>query len=329
MREIIETGATTEEAIEKACAALGLTRDDVSVEILEMPVPKKFFRAAKPAKVKVTVDGEEPVVQPVKTEKSTVKKQENTIKASSQPKEEKQPVVQEAATGEKAALAVEFLQQVSADMGLSGVTVTAVKQGETTILKVDGENVGALIGRRGETMEALSYLTGLVANRSGGDYEKIGLDVAGYRSKRETDLVALAKRIGAKVAKTGRSYTLEPMNPYERRIIHSAISEMEGVKSESTGEGADRRIVISSTDPNAKNYERRPSNNRGRSNTNGRYNNNRSGGNRGPKREYNTERSHSNNVPRPRTQSAAPVAPARTSVKDDAAEIGLYGKIEL
>ena len=108
-------------------------------------------------------------------------------------------------------------------MGVTGFVVTPQQQQETLVLKVEGENLGILIGRRGETMEALSYLTGLVANRLGGDYQKVALDVAGYRSKRENDLVALAKRVGGKVAKTGRSYTMEPMNPYERRIIHSTI----------------------------------------------------------------------------------------------------------
>ena len=109
-------------------------------------------------------------------------------------------------------------------------------------------------------MESLSYLASLVANRLEGDYIKLGLDVAGYRGKRESDLTALAQRIGAKVRRTGRSFAMEPMNPYERRIIHSAISSMEGVRSESKGEGRDRRVVIYSTDPAAQNdsAERRP-----------------------------------------------------------------------
>ncbi|MFR9068589.1 MAG: protein jag [Faecalibacterium prausnitzii] len=87
-----------------------------------------------------------------------------------------------------------------------------------------------------------------MANRLEGDYIKLGLDVAGYRDKRESDLTALAQRIGAKVRQTGRSFAMEPMNPYERRIIHSAIGKMEGVRSESKGEGRDRRVVIYSTD---------------------------------------------------------------------------------
>lgn len=111
-------------------------------------------------------------------------------------------------------------------------------------------------------MESLSYLASLVANRLEGDYIKLGLDVAGYRDKRENDLTVLAQRIGNKVRKTGRSFAMEPMNPYERRIIHSAIGKMEGVRSESKGEGRDRRVVIYSTAPDAQTDntygERRP-----------------------------------------------------------------------
>ncbi|MEG2769307.1 MAG: R3H domain-containing nucleic acid-binding protein [Oscillospiraceae bacterium] len=222
-------------------------------------------------------------------------------------------------------------------MGIENVLITAVKQGESTILKVDGKNVGALIGRRGETMEALSYLTGLVANRAGGDYEKISLDVGGYRSKREQDLVELAKRIGEKVAATGRSHMLEPMNPYERRIIHSTISEMENVKSESTGEGADRRIVISCTGANAQT---------GYSTSSYRENDSHS-----PRRTYNKPQADRPFKPlRPNTNTrpvdrvprsdfnrdkkfdkpkSAEVASTRTETINDAVDVGLYGKIEL
>ncbi len=147
---------------------------------------------------------------------------------------------------------MDYLQEVIALMGVENVTFSAVQKGEATIIRLDGEKLGALIGRRGETMESLSYLASLVANRLEGDYIKLGLDVAGYRDKRESDLTALAQRIGAKVRKTGRSFAMEPMNPYERRIIHSAIGKMEGVRSESKGEGRDRRVVIYSTAPDAR-----------------------------------------------------------------------------
>ena len=247
---------------------------------------------------------------------------------------------------------MEYLREVIALMGVENVTFSAVQKGEATIIRLDGEKLGALIGRRGETMESLSYLASLVANRLEGDYIKLGLDVAGYRDKRESDLTALAQRIGTKVRKTGRSFAMEPMNPYERRIIHSAISKMEGVRSESKGEGRDRRVVIYSTAPDAQTEntygERRPRGGRGngrrpggnRSNDGYRSGNRsdrgaqsgnrggyRSGGrpaNRGPRPSGVPERTY---APR-EAENAAPVAPKRTERVDDFADFS-FGKIEL
>ena len=223
----------------------------------------------------------------------------------------------------------------------------AVQKGEATIIRLDGEKLGALIGRRGETMESLSYLASLVANRLEGDYIKLGLDVAGYRDKRESDLTALAQRIGAKVRKTGHSFAMEPMNPYERRIIHSAIGKMEGVRSESKGEGRDRRVVIYSTAPDAQTDntygERRPRGNgrRNGGNRNGGYrgnrNGDRNGGNRGGYRSgprpAGSRGGRGSSVPErtyaPRdAEDAAPVAPKRTERVDDFADFS-FGKIEI
>ena len=247
--------------------------------------------------------------------------------------------------------AVDYLREVIALMGVENVTFSAVQKGEATIIRLDGEKLGALIGRRGETMESLSYLASLVANRLEGDYIKLGLDVAGYRDKRESDLTALAQRIGAKVRKTGRSFAMEPMNPYERRIIHSAISKMEGVRSESKGEGRDRRVVIYSTAPDAQTEntygERRPRGGRGNGRRPG---GSRNGGYRGGNRSehgdhngnrggYRGSRNGAPRGPRPsgvpeRTyaprdaENAAPVAPKRTERVDDFANFS-FGKIEL
>ena len=243
----------------------------------------------------------------------------------------------------KVKAAVDYLKDVIEKMGVQDVKFSAVQKGEATIIHLDGEKMGALIGRRGETMESLSYLASLVANRLEGDYIKLGLDVAGYRDKRESDLTALAQRIGAKVRRTGRSFAMEPMNPYERRIIHSAISKMEGVRSESKGEGRDRRVVIYSTDPNAvaESANARPRGPRGGHDRNG---NGRSGGyhrggerrgdrnGRGP-RNGGGRGGYRSNVPErtytPRdAENAAPVAPKRTERVDDFADLS-FGKIEL
>ena len=381
------TGKTVDEARAKACALLGVQADDlnVSCEVLEMP-QKTGFLGLKLTPAKVCVSVEEPdapaaaPAEPVVEKKTPVQEAvkaapvaEEPAAAAAQPeaKAEEEPAAPaaEAAAEQPAAeeeepevplvieenakikAAVDYLREVIALMGVENVTFSAVQKGEATIIRLDGEKLGALIGRRGETMESLSYLASLVANRLEGDYIKLGLDVAGYRDKRESDLTALAQRIGAKVRKTGRSFAMEPMNPYERRIIHSAISKMEGVRSESKGEGRDRRVVIYSTAPDAQTEntygERRPRGGRGNGRRPG---GSRNGGYRGGNRSehgdhngnrggYRGSRSGAPRGPRPSSvpertyapcdaENAAPVAPKRTERVDDFADFS-FGKIEL
>ena len=376
------TGKTVDEARTNACALLGVEKDDINVsyEVLEMP-QKTGFLGLKltPAKVRVSVElPDEPVAAPaapveeptpVVEEKAapvaaepvveeTAPEVPAAVEEPAAPAEEAAPVEEQAAPaaeGEeveipinieenaKVKAAVDYLQEVIEKMGVQDVKFSAVQKGEATIIRLDGEKMGALIGRRGETMESLSYLASLVANRLEGDYIKLGLDVAGYRDKRESDLTALAQRIGAKVRRTGRSFAMEPMNPYERRIIHSAIGKMEGVRSESKGEGRDRRVVIYSTDPNAvaESANARPRGPRGGRDRNGNGRNGgyhrggerrgdrngrgpRNGGGRGGYRSNVPERTY---TPRD-AENAAPVAPKRTERVDDFADLS-FGKIEL
>ena len=369
------TGKTVDEARAKACALLGVQADDlnVSYEVLEMPQKTGFLGLkTTPAKVRVSVEEPDAPAAPVVEEKVEPEVKPVVEEApAEEPKAEEPaaaPVAEEAAPAEETAdpaaegeepevpinieenakvkAAVDYLKEVIALMGVENVTFSAVQKGEATIIRLDGEKLGALIGRRGETMESLSYLASLVANRLEGDYIKLGLDVAGYRDKRESDLTALAQRIGAKVRKTGRSFAMEPMNPYERRIIHSAIGKMEGVRSESKGEGRDRRVVIYSTAPDAQTENtygerrgrggrpngRRPGGNRGgyrggdrneRGGRSGGYRGGRSGS-RGPRSSSVPERTY---APRD-AESAAPVAPKRTERVDDFADLS-FGKIEL
>ena len=374
------TGKTVDEARAKACALLGVQADDlnVSYEVLEMPQKTGFLGLkTTPAKVRVSVElpdapaavpakPVEPVAeQPVETAapvQETAPVAEETPAAVAEPAApaaEQTPAAQQPAEAAEEAeevevpivieenakvkAAVDYLREVITLMGVENVTFSAVQKGEATIIRLDGEHLGALIGRRGETMESLSYLASLVANRLEGDYIKLGLDVAGYRDKRENDLTVLAQRIGNKVRKTGRSFAMEPMNPYERRIIHSAIGKMEGVRSESKGEGRDRRVVIYSTAPDAQTDntygERRPRGNgrrpggnrnggfrggRGSSPRNGGPRNGRPAGSRGPRPSSVPERTY---APRD-AETAAPVAPKRTERVDDFADFS-FGKIEL
>lgn len=346
MNELIVTAKTLEQAIEKAyedCARLGYGREEVSIEVLETPTKRLFF--SSPAKVKAVYGHaeetavshaepkkeEKPEHKEEKTSKPVEKKQQQAQKESAA--EEKIPEDQETAqpqgnaeakpvSEEKVNTAIAYFKEVAAQMGVEDLTVIPVQQGGAVILKVDGPNVGVLIGRRGETMESLSYLVSLAGNRCGGDYEKITLDVAGYRSKREKDLAALARRVGAKVQKTGRSHMFEPMNPYERRIIHSAISEMENLSSESTGEGADRRVVVRSTAPNA--LPDKPRSSRGgRSGA-------KNGGHRRNDKERGPRRESWERAPRPQPTGDEPIVPQRSSASlDESFDLPLYGKIEL
>ena len=386
------TGKTVEEARAAACAALGVSEDDlnVSYEVLEMPQSTGFLGLKKiPAKVRVIVEEEDPApaapekpavkvvraekAQPAEPAEKAEKAQpapapQPAEKPAPQPAPAQKPAAAPAAqapaavtaapaavdetpvpidieTNPKVKAAVEYLKEIVALMGVEDVTFSAVQKGEATIIRLDGDKMGALIGRRGETMESLSYLASLVANRMEGDYIKLGLDVAGYRGKRENDLTALAQKIGQKVRRSGRCFSMEPMNPYERRIIHSAISQMEGLRSESKGEGKDRHVVIYSTEPGAQTevYERRPRGGRDnrRSDSRGRRNDRSDRGERSERSGRGERRPRSDRSRGPRTShvpdrsfapvdaaSAAPVAPKRTQRVDDFADLD-FGKIEL
>ena len=350
MRSIEMSTKTVEAAVQAACEALGVDRDDINVsyEVLEFPA-RKLFKTI-PAKVLVKV--EEPEVEEVKP----VEDAPASVEAIAAPAEEAAPAVEPAAEESAEApveedasadeevpldiaadprlqAAVDYLTPIFKLMGVEEFSFTAVKKGEATILRVTGEHMGALIGRRGETMESLSYLASLVINRMEGPYVKLGLDVGGYRNKREDDLSALAKRIADRVIRTGCYYEMEPMNPYERHIIHTAIADIEGVRSESKGEGPTRHIVIYSTDPNASNLPDRDN----ARNTRGP----RRDGSRGPRRDgrgprrdggrpYGGPRS---NVPgrefadRPRDPNAQPMAPKTTERIHDGDDFA-FGKIE-
>ena len=208
VKEAIATGATTEEAYEKACAMLGVDPADAEFEVLETEEKKRFgLFGGRPAKVRAFI-------------RST-----------------------------PADAAAEYLRNVLSGMGLGDVNIEIREEEAGAELVLTGENIGFIIGHRGETLDALQYLTGLVANRADGDYMRVTIDSGNYREKREKTLETLAKNLANNAVKTGRSSTLEPMNPYERRIIHAAVSQVEGALSTSVGEEPNRRVVISSANP--------------------------------------------------------------------------------
>ena len=328
---------------------------------VEKPVVKASVKVEKPEQAETAQPAEaaeiaQPAVQETQPAPAPAKKVEEPKEArEEQPKAEAKeakaapaaavtavaapvdetPVPIDIESNPKVKAAVDYLKEIVALMGVDNVTFSALQKGEATIIRLDGDKMGALIGRRGETMESLSYLASLVANRLEGDYIKLGLDVAGYRGKRENDLTALAQKIGQKVRRSGRSFSMEPMNPYERRIIHSAISQMEGLRSESKGEGKDRHVVIYSTEPGAQTEanERRGGRSgrgdrrqggRGRGERSGRGGNRGRSGGRGPRTSSVPDRSYV----AVDAADAPPVAPKRSQRVDDFADLD-FGKIEL
>lgn len=192
-----------------------------------------------------------------------------------------------------------------------------VYQNETgAVINIESNNNGTIIGRRGETLDSIQYLCSIIANKGDKDYFRITIDCLGYRNKRKETLEQLAGKVAKSVLRTGRSQPLEPMNPYERRVIHSAISAIEGVSSRSVGEEPYRKIIISSNHPNPRN-----NNNRRRDRRDGQKNDRR---NSRPKNHDN------NNFERKKVDLSTSFEKDYKRPKpEDAIEGGLYGKIEL
>ncbi|MBR4286348.1 MAG: KH domain-containing protein [Clostridia bacterium] len=268
IKEAIGVAPTIEEARKMAIDNLHAPIDaDVKVEIVTFPKKKilGLFGGAD-AQVKASYDDgvKEAPVKEVKKEQAPKKKAESKPQAKKDapkkeakkdapkkeakkeaPKKEKAPEVDLSNIEAKQTPATEYLKSILNGMGFKDVTVTAKETAEDIYFEiVSEEDYGNIIGRRGETLDALQYLTRLFVNRSEDNNKRVALNVGDYRKRREETLRGLAKRQASKVAKYGRSSALEPMNPYERRIIHTAIQEIEGVTSHSVGEGDRRRVVI-------------------------------------------------------------------------------------
>lgn len=242
-KELIMTGKSVEEAVEKACSELGTVQEKCTIEVLQKPKKSLFGILKTEAQVKVTVN--EVIKVDVTPDAELVSEKPNKME-------------------EKTNAAVEYLESIMKHMGFDEVKISVDMKEESAMLTLEGENLGVLIGRHGETLDALQYLTSLVCNRIDGKYYRITVNCGNYRKKREDALKELAKKISAKVKRTGRSQMLEPMNPYERRIIHSEISGIEGIVSKSKGDEPNRRIVILSTEKKRGGYNNNRRNNSGR-----------------------------------------------------------------
>lgn len=195
--------------------------------------------------------------------------------------------------------AEEFLNDVIKAMKLENFEISKNETEDSVDFTISGDDAGYIIGRRGETLDAIQYLTSLVANQVGEKYFKVRVDTESYREKRETTLEILGRKLAFKAIKTGRKTSLEPMNPYERRIIHTAVQKVNGATSWSEGESFNRHVVIG-PDPKAGNFRK------------GGYSKNRGG-----KRPYNDNRS----------ESRTSVNPDREPL-NEGGETGLYGRID-
>ena len=215
-------------------------------EKAEKPAPKpRKPKAPKEEAAKAEDAKEDAPKAKAEPKKESKPRAPKAPKAPKEPKEQKEIVPAEQADRATAAgRAQEFLQEVTKLMGVN-VSV-AVKNDEEGNVRVnmEGDTLGILIGRRGETLDALQYLTSLQVNKGQDDYTRVTLDTEGYRAKREEALVRLANRMANRAQKTGRKVSLEPMNPYERRILHSALQDHPAVTTHSEGEEPNRHVVI-------------------------------------------------------------------------------------
>lgn len=248
----------TEAAKEGLVSTLGLkSDDDVQIEIISDFKKKTLgLFGGSMAKVRAYIELPDPKPAKKKAEKKPEAKPEKKAEAPTKAEKKAEEKVaapeteltlipsEQLPADSSAARAAQYIKTVMTGLGCENVTVSAAEVDGAIYLQLDGEKMGVVIGRRGETLDALQYLTSLAAN-TGSGYQKVTLNIGNYREKREQTLTSLAKRVSEQVARTGRSRTLEPMNPYERRIIHTAVQDIEGVTSNSVGEGSGRRVVIS------------------------------------------------------------------------------------
>ena len=162
----------------------------------------------------------------------------------------------------KADIAADYIKGILKNMDIDS-TVSTTENEDGILIDILGDTTGAVIGRRGETLDAIQYLVSMAANRGDKEYVRITVDCCGYREKRKAILEELAGKIAKTVIRTGRTSTLEPMNPYERRIIHSAVANIEGVTSRSVGDEPFRKVVIASTNPRQRRDRREGGNREG------------------------------------------------------------------
>lgn len=315
IKEAIAVGENVEIAFANACRELGVDTIDAGCEVLEMPQKKTLgLFGGRPAKVRAYIELPDEI-KPVISEPKQVEKQEpvkasvsqtsvETIEQKNEPKPSLD--LKRDSAGEAAA----YVKTILGHMGLHDAAVDIHPNESGVSLVLSGSDVGFVIGHRGETLDALQYLASLVANHTDGAYFRLTLDVGNYREKRKETLEALGKKMAYRAIKTGRNASLEPMNPYERRIIHTAVQTVEGAKSWSEGEDQARHVVVGPE--GGERFQARKDNRRGR----GGYGGGRSGYDRDRKSGRPVRGQQGNSTPR------------ADGPKTDDPNAPIYGKIE-
>ena len=245
MKKYLEKSAKTEdEALAAALAELGLERDDVSVEIVERAKSGFLGIGASPAVIRVEYEVPDepevkaaPVAEPAPAKPAEPKESAAEVKSAA-------PAEPKYTEGVKAA-AESFLRGLLERMGVQAEITISDREGGGLLVELSGPGMGAVIGRRGETLDAIQHLTNYAVNRGSEKRCHISVDAESYRAKREESLVRLAEKMAAKVVKYKRSMALESMNSYERHVIHTALQNYEGVSTSSTGTEPNRRVVVS------------------------------------------------------------------------------------
>lgn len=264
IKEFIATGKTVEDAT--TAAKLGLKAPltaDIKVEVIEMPKKKIFgLFGGSDAKVKVSYDDgvkekKAPKKQPVKKSARAEAPKKQAVKQVSKPAPAQKPApvkkeakLQEPKNEKDFAESVDleyaknYLAEIVKGLRIDDAKITAQYSEGVITLDLECEEYGIIIGRRGETLDSIQYLLSLAMKKNANGYVRVTINIGDYRERRNETLKHLAQKNAAYVLRTGRRYTFEPMNPYERRVIHTAVQEIEGVQSSSVGTNQDRRVVI-------------------------------------------------------------------------------------
>ncbi len=224
-KSVTKTAKTVEEAIALAIEELGISEDDAVVEIIDEGAAGGFLGIGKKmATVKVTGAAEEE-----EEAESVYYGDDETFEGDAVSEAEDQ--------------AVSFVAEILSGIGIHG-KLDSYREGETIFIRVTGQDCGAAIGRHGETLDAISYLTSLVANKYSEDHIRVSLDIGGYKKRREAMLITMAQKAASRAARSGRPVALEAMNPAERRIVHSTLQTFSGITTHSEGEEPDRKVIV-------------------------------------------------------------------------------------